>query len=67
MVCKHCCLKKKLVKNEQIRCHKWKYHDRKRKALLGNDVVASNSKKHNSNDNNIENEINGNNKNKHGK
>jgi hypothetical protein len=32
-VCKHCVLKKKLIKTDQIRSHKWKYHDRKRKAL----------------------------------
>jgi hypothetical protein len=35
-VCKHCVLKKKLVKYDQIRSHKWKYHERKRKALLDN-------------------------------
>lgn len=70
MVCKHCCLKKKLFKSDQIRSHKWKYHERKRKAVQGNDVVALNSKKIATGKyfgNNNENEVNGNNKKTHGK
>jgi hypothetical protein len=53
MVCKQCTLKKKLTKKLQVRLHKWKYHDRKRK---GNDVdnrakrFKSSLKDHNDND-----------------
>jgi hypothetical protein len=78
MVCKNCSLKKKLIKNEQIRCHKWKYHDRKRKAtsLDNNAYIIHNKKLHNydtnkmichNEGNNIENMINSNNIKTHGK
>jgi hypothetical protein len=41
--CKQCVLKKKLVKINQIRSHKWKYHERKRKSSL--DINNNNTNK----------------------
>ena len=45
MICKICKLKKKMIKQEQVTAHKWKYHEKKRKHMILADNASDTSKK----------------------